>query len=67
MKNISVEYVNGPVLQKRFVMAFKMLKTTCTNEDFRAPYRLTEFAIKGVFSIKLKSPRIRRVMVIKSS
>ena len=65
-KNISVEYANGPKLQKRFVMAFKMLKTTCTNKDFGAPYKLTEFAIKGVFSIKLKSPRIRRVMVIKS-
>lgn len=66
-KNISVEYANGPVLQKRFVMAFKMLKTTYTNKDSGAPYRLTEFSIKGVFPIKLKSPRIRRVMLIKSS
>lgn len=36
-KNISVEYSNGPVLQKRFVMAFKMLKTTGTNKDFGNP------------------------------
>lgn len=36
-KNISVEYANGPVLQKRFVMAFKMLNTTCTNKDFGNP------------------------------